>query len=81
MEGGSQSADRWPLSWFWVRSRKTAVTLLCVEVIFTVTTAKHSVTLWHQPLNRRNDLFCPQAEQHNNLQDRNGTITRKQTYE
>ncbi len=35
---------------FWVSFRKAAATLLCVEVIFTLTTARRSVTLRQQPL-------------------------------
>ena len=53
---------------FWVSFRNTAATLLCAEVIFTVTTAKPSVTLW-QPLMRRNNLLSPRAEGHNKLID------------
>lgn len=49
---------------FWVSFRKLAVTLLCVEVIFTVTTVNLSVTLWQRPRKRRNDLYCPPDEQH-----------------
>lgn len=41
---------------FWVSFRKTAATLLCAEVIFTVTTVKLSVTLWQQPLMMGNNL-------------------------
>lgn len=68
-EGGSQLTGGHSAG-FWVSFRKAAATLLRVEVIFTVTTAKRSVTLWQQPLKREmnitNLLICNIKEQNGN---------------